>query len=202
MSPRRSKKSSQATKTTSSPKRKRSSTALASSKKKSTDELPRSRVYLGLGSNLGDRRAALERALHLLEGLEPLRVVRISSIYRTDPVGRTDQPDFENAVAEVSWRGTPRALLSALKRIEKRMGRVDRGVNGPREIDLDILDFGGMVRRGPDPILPHPRIAQRRFVLAPLAEIAPAWRHPVSKKTAEDLLAAVPVRPRARRMSR
>jgi 2-amino-4-hydroxy-6-hydroxymethyldihydropteridine diphosphokinase len=128
--------------------------------------------------------------------------VRISSFYRTDPVGRTDQPDFENAVAEVSWSGTPRALLSALKRIEKRLGRVDRGVNGPREIDLDILDFGGIVRAGPDPILPHPRIAERRFVLAPLAEIAPAWRHPVTGRSAEELLAAVPIRPGARRMSR
>jgi len=157
---------------------------------------------LGLGSNLGDRRAALERALHLLKGLAPLRVVRISSFYRTDPVGRADQPEFENAVAEVSWRGTPRALLSALKRIEKRLGRVDRGVNGPREIDLDILDFEGVVRAGPDPTLPHPRMAERRFVLAPLAEIAPAWRHPVTGQSAEELLAGVPARPRARRMSR
>ena len=128
-------------------------------------------------------------------------MLRISSFYRTDPVGRTDQPEFENAVAEVSWRGTPRALLSALKGIEKRMGRVDRGVNGPREIDLDILDFEGIVRGGADPILPHPRIAERRFVLAPLAEIAPAWRHPVTGKSAEELLAAVPIRPGARRMS-
>ena len=81
------------------------------------------------------------------------------------------------------------------------MGRVDRGVNGPREIDLDILDFEGVVRGGADPILPHPRIAERRFVLAPLAEIAPAWRHPVTGKSAEELLAAVPIRPGARRMS-
>jgi len=93
-------------------------------------------------------------------------------------------------------------LLSALKRIEKRLGRVDRGVNGPREIDLDILDFEGVVRAGPDPTLPHPRMAERRFVLAPLAEIAPAWRHPVTGQSAEELLAGVPARPRARRMSR
>ena len=126
--------------------------------------------------------------------------MRISSFYRTDPVGRTDQPDFENAVAEVSWRGTPRGLLSAVKRIEKRLGRRDRGVNGPREIDVDILDFGGMVRRGPDPILPHPRMSERRFVLAPLAEIAPAWRHPSTGESAEELLAALPAKPRARRM--
>src|SRR5437868_1860088 len=173
MSPPRSKKRSTTTKTTSSPKKKRSSTVRASSKRKSTDDPPR--VFLGLGSNLGDRRRFLKRALSLLRELKPLRVLRLSSFYRTEPVGRPDQPDFENAVVEVTWRGTPRALLTAVKKIEKDLGRVDRGRNGPREIDLDILDFAGMVRREPDPVLPHPRMEQRRFVLAPLAEIEPEW---------------------------
>ncbi|MDQ6894486.1 MAG: 2-amino-4-hydroxy-6-hydroxymethyldihydropteridine diphosphokinase [Acidobacteriota bacterium] len=199
MSLRPSKKWSTTTRTTSSPKRKRSSTARASSKRKSTDEPPR--VYLGLGSNLGDRRRFLQRALSRLQALQPLRLLGVSSFYRTDPVGRTDQPDFENAVAEISWRGTPRALLAALKRVERDLGRVDRGTNAPREIDLDILDFGGIVRAAPDPVLPHPRMNERRFVLAPLAEIAPAWRHPVTGRTAKELLAEMPARPRVRKMA-
>jgi 2-amino-4-hydroxy-6-hydroxymethyldihydropteridine diphosphokinase len=128
-------------------------------------------------------------------------LLRVSSFYGTDPVGRADQPDFENAVAEISWRGTPRALLAAVKRIERDLGRVDRGSDAPREIDLDILDFGGIVRAAPDPVLPHPRMAVRRFVLAPLAEIAPAWRHPVTGRTAKELLAELPARPRARRVT-
>ena len=125
----------------------------------------------------------------------------MSSFYRTDPVGRADQPEFENAVAEISWRGTPHALLAAVKRIERDLGRVDRGSDAPREIDLDILDFGGTVRAAPDPVLPHPRMAFRRFVLAPLAEIAPAWRHPVTGRTARELLAELPARPRAKRIA-
>jgi len=125
----------------------------------------------------------------------------VSSFYRTDPVGRADQPDFENAVAEISWRGTPRALLAAVKRIERDLGRVDRGSDASREIDVDILDFGGIVRAAPDPVLPHPRLAARRFVLAPLAEIAPAWRHPVRGRTAKELLAELPARPRAKRIA-
>jgi len=125
----------------------------------------------------------------------------VSSFYRTDPVGRADQPDFENAVAEISWRGTPLALLAAVKRIERDLGRVDRGSDAPREIDVDILDFGGIVRAAPDPVLPHPRLAARRFVLAPLAEIAPAWRHPVRGRTAKELLAELPARPRAKRIA-
>jgi len=128
-----------------------------------------------------------------------LRLIRLSSFYRTEPVGGPDQPDFENAVAEVTWRGAPRALLTAVKTIEKDLGRVDRGPNAPREIDVDILDFGGRVRRAPDPVLPHPRMDSRRFVLAPLAEIAPEWRHPVTGKTARDLLKDLPARPRVRK---
>jgi 2-amino-4-hydroxy-6-hydroxymethyldihydropteridine diphosphokinase len=116
-------------------------------------------------------------------------------------VGGPDQPDFENAVAEISWSGTPRALLAAVKRIERELGRVERGRDAPREIDLDILDFGGIVRNAPDPVLPHPRMEQRRFVLAPLAEIAPEWRHPISGERAKDLLAKLPARPRAKKVS-
>ncbi len=171
---------------------------MSSRARKSTDS-PR-RVYIGLGSNLGDRRSRLERALALLGCISAVR--RVSSYYRTEPVGHTDQRDFYNAVAEIRWRGSPRGLLDALKAIERRLGRVSRFVDGPREIDLDILDFAGLVRRGPDPVLPHPRMRSRRFALAPLAEIAPGWRHPVDGRTATELLAAIPDGPRIRRLRR
>jgi 2-amino-4-hydroxy-6-hydroxymethyldihydropteridine diphosphokinase len=98
------------------------------------------------------------------------------------------------------WTGTPRELLSAVKGIEKRLGRVPTFRNGPRVIDIDLLDVGGAVRRRPYPVLPHPRLEGRRFVLAPLAEIAPRWRHPVTGETARRLLAALPARPRARKL--
>ncbi|MCA1581571.1 MAG: 2-amino-4-hydroxy-6-hydroxymethyldihydropteridine diphosphokinase [Acidobacteria bacterium] len=150
-------------------------------------------MYLGLGSNLGDRRARLLDALERLSRYCP--VLRVSSFYRTDPVGFADQPDFYNAAAAIAWPGTPEDLLDALRSIEIDMGRVPRFQNGPREIDLDLLDFDGLVRSHPDPVLPHPRITTRRFVLTPLSEIAPAWRHPVWKKTAAELLWDLPEKP-------
>lgn len=125
----------------------------------------------------------------------------MSSFYRTDPVGYAAQPRFWNAVAAVAWEGSPGALLRELQRIEKTVGRTPSFRNGPREIDLDLLDLGGARRTRPDPILPHPRMETRRFVLAPLAEIAPLWRHPVSGRTARELLRALPERPRATRLS-
>jgi len=155
-------------------------------------------VYIGLGSNLGNRRARLERAVELIRRRAP--VLALSSFYRTDPVGHTDQPDFVNAVAKIAWRGSPEDLLACLQRIEARLGRIRRFQNGPREIDLDLLDFGGVVRPRPDPVLPHPRMSGRRFVLAPLSEIAPRWRHPVSWRTARQLLARLPARPSADRL--
>jgi 2-amino-4-hydroxy-6-hydroxymethyldihydropteridine diphosphokinase len=106
-------------------------------------------------------------------------VLAVSSFYRTDPVGFTAQRTFWNAVAAIRWTGSPAALLSALKEVERRVGRTRTFRNGPREIDVDILDLSGKRRARPDPILPHPRLAGRRFVLAPLAEIAPGWRHPI-----------------------
>jgi 2-amino-4-hydroxy-6-hydroxymethyldihydropteridine diphosphokinase len=127
-------------------------------------------------------------------------VHRVSSFYRAEPVGHADQPDFYNAVAEIAWDGAPEELLAALKEIEREMGRVPRFLNGPREIDLDILEFRGLVRSGPDPTLPHPRMAARRFVLTPLAEIAPEWTHPVTGKTAKEMLEELPERPGVRRM--
>lgn len=125
----------------------------------------------------------------------------MSSFYRTDPVGYAAQPPFWNAVAAVAWTRSPAALLRELQRIEKAVGRTPSFANGPREIDLDILDLGGARRARPDPVLPHPRMETRRFVLAPLAEIAPLWRHPISGRTVRELLRALPERPGATRLS-
>jgi len=125
----------------------------------------------------------------------------VSSLYRTEPVGGVPQPDFYNAVAAIEWSGSARELLRATQEIERRVGRTPSVRNGPREIDVDVLDLGGVRRIGPDPILPHPRMRGRRFVLAPLAEIAPEWRHPEGGESAEELLSALPRRPGVRKIS-
>jgi 7,8-dihydro-6-hydroxymethylpterin-pyrophosphokinase len=115
-------------------------------------------------------------------------------------VGGVPQPDFYNAVAALEWSGSARELLRATQEIELRVGRTPGVRNGPREIDVDILDLGG-ARRESDPILPHPRLRERRFALEPLAEIAPEWRHPVGGETAAELAGALPARPGVRRLS-
>lgn len=170
-------------------------------KRKSTESgRPGARIaYLALGSNRGDRRAHLERALREISGIAPL--MGVSSLYRTDPVGFEAQPAFWNAVVAIRWSRSSESLLRALQAIEAAVGRTPSFRNGPREIDIDILDLGGRRRRVRDPILPHPRMARRRFVLAPLAELAPEWRHPETGRTAAELLRALPPRPRASRLS-
>jgi 2-amino-4-hydroxy-6-hydroxymethyldihydropteridine diphosphokinase len=155
-------------------------------------------AYLGLGSNLGNRRTHLESALREIAALAPLR--KVSTFYRTEPVGFRDQPDFWNAVVEIEWSGTPGELLRAVHRIERRVGRTPTFRNGPREIDVDILDLGGRLQEGRDPLLPHPRVGERRFALAPLAEVSPGWRDPRSGRTVEELLEALPQTPRVRRL--
>jgi 2-amino-4-hydroxy-6-hydroxymethyldihydropteridine diphosphokinase len=156
-------------------------------------------AYLGLGSNLGDRRAYLEAALREIATFARLR--RISSFYRTEPVGFRDQPDFWNAVVEIAWSGTPRELLRRTREVERRVGRTSTFPNGPREIDVDILDFAGRLRDASDPVLPHPRLSRRRFALAPLAEINPSWNDPRSGRGVRDLLEALPKSPRVRRIA-
>ena len=120
-----------------------------------------------------------------------LRVLRESSIYETAPQGIEDQPWFLNQVLECETDLFPRQLLSRLKKIERAMGRKKRVVTGPREIDLDILFYGDMVVKAPELEIPHPRMAERRFVLEPLAELAPEKRHPGTRKTVKEMLAGV-----------
>ena len=150
-------------------------------------------AYLGLGSNLGDRREALARALHLLNDADDLRVIRCSTIYETEPWGYTDQPRFLNCVAEITAASSPVRLLETAKRIEQTLGRTGGIRYGPRTIDIDILLYGdAIIDMGePDLQIPHPRIMERAFVLVPLAEIAGNVRHPVCKDMISDLAEGV-----------
>jgi 2-amino-4-hydroxy-6-hydroxymethyldihydropteridine diphosphokinase len=146
-------------------------------------------VYLGLGSNLGNREDSLKKALELIS--HRLRLGKVSSIYDTEPLGETKQPRFLNMVCEVSTTLPPAALLVMLKGFELKLGRNPGRSGAPRPIDIDILFYGDQVVKSPDLIIPHPRLAERAFVLVPLAEIAPALAHPVLHKTVNELLDAI-----------
>jgi 2-amino-4-hydroxy-6-hydroxymethyldihydropteridine diphosphokinase len=147
-------------------------------------------AFLGLGSNVGDREANLRGAVSQLAGDE-IRVLRRSSLYETAPQELLDQPWFLNAVVGVETSLFPLQLLARLREIERKMGRRRLTPKGPRNIDIDILFYGRSVITTAELEVPHPRLAQRRFVLEPLAEIAPDFRHPVTGKTAMEMLAAV-----------
>ena len=145
-------------------------------------------IYLGLGSNLGDRATNLEQAIAALAAAG-VDVVRRSSLYSTEPVGAGPQHWFLNCVVEASTDLMPRQLLRATQQVERALGR-RRGLrNAPRTIDIDILFCGTNVVNMPGLEIPHPRIAERRFVLVPLREIAPGLRHPTLRRTITELLA-------------
>lgn len=147
-------------------------------------------AFLALGSNLGDRETNLREAVRHLETAE-IRVLRRSSIYETAPQELLDQPAFLNAVIEVETGLFPMQLLARVREVERKMGRRRITLKGPRNIDVDILFYGRAVIATNDLEVPHPRIAQRRFVLEPLAEIAPDFRHPLTGKTAPEMLATL-----------
>ncbi len=148
-------------------------------------------AYLGLGSNLGDRKANINTALAELVRSGRVRLRRVSSIYETKPVGIEDQPDFLNAAAEIETELAPKDLLATIREVERRVGRKKTLKWGPRVIDIDILLYGDERRVEENLEIPHPEMHKRAFVLTPLAEIAPSVKHPILCLTAVQMSAKV-----------
>jgi len=147
-------------------------------------------VALGLGSNIGNREAALRAAL---SGLAPfIDIKAVSNLYETAPAYVTDQPAFLNAAAVGEAKLEPLILLRAMKQLESDLGREPTFRYGPRLLDIDIIFYGDRELKTPELTLPHPRLAEREFVLRPLADIAPDWLHPVTGLTIAEMLALVP----------
>jgi 2-amino-4-hydroxy-6-hydroxymethyldihydropteridine diphosphokinase len=148
-------------------------------------------VYLALGSNIGDRESNLRAAI-LSFSTAGITVLRESPVYETEPVGFADQRWFLNMVVEAETALFPMQLLTRTRKIERALGRVRTVPNGPRTIDIDILLYANAVVRTPRLEIPHPRMHERRFVLAPLADLSPTLRHPVLRQTVRQLLEAAP----------
>lgn len=151
----------------------------------------RETVFIGFGSNVGDRLDYCDRAVTLLSLLPHTQVVGVSSLYETEPVNDGAAPGegwFLNGVLQLETDVTPRSLLAVCREIEQALGRDQDDRKGPRTLDLDILLYGGHVIDEPGLLVPHPRLHQRRFVLVPMVELAPDWQHPVSRRTMQALL--------------
>jgi 2-amino-4-hydroxy-6-hydroxymethyldihydropteridine diphosphokinase len=157
-------------------------------------------VYLSLGSNLGERAANIKTAIDCLGGLG--EVAAVSSFYETEPVEFTAQPWFLNCAVKLYTHKMPRQLLNGVLNIERRMGRRKVRDKGPRIIDIDILLFGNSVVTAQGLTIPHAAMHTRRFVLEPLAEIAPEVRHPVLKRTVRELLDGLPPGQEVRRLKK
>jgi len=159
----------------------------------------RKRVYLSLGSNIGDRAANLQTAIEELSRFG--KVAAVSSFYETEPVEVTKQPWFLNCAVSLDTEKTPDKLLRALLEIERTMGRLRTQQKGPRKIDIDILLFGDSSLNTATLTIPHPAMHERRFVLEPLAEIVPDARHPLLNKTVRELRDSLPPGQAVRRVS-
>jgi 2-amino-4-hydroxy-6-hydroxymethyldihydropteridine diphosphokinase len=146
-------------------------------------------IYLGLGSNLGSREDNLKKAIDEIS--HRLKMIKVSSIYDTAPIGDENQPRYLNMVCEVFTTLPPPSLMALLQGFELKLGRLPAKKNAPRPIDIDILIFGTTVLNTPELTIPHPRMAEREFVLAPFAEIAPDIEHPVLHKTIKQLYITV-----------
>jgi 2-amino-4-hydroxy-6-hydroxymethyldihydropteridine diphosphokinase len=145
-------------------------------------------AFISVGSNLGDRVQNCRQAIEKLGSSPQISKIEVSSLYETEPMEVTDQPDFINMAAKLKTNLSARQLLDRCLEIEKEFGRVRDKRYGPRIIDLDLLLYDQAILNDNDLIIPHPRMHQRRFVLAPLAEIAPDVLHPVLKKSNQELL--------------
>ncbi len=145
-------------------------------------------AYIGFGSNIGDRLSYIQNAINSLSEVEEIALKQISSLYKTAPVGYETQADFLNGIVAINTCLAPHNLLYTLKDIETTVGRQHCTRWGPREIDMDVLIYGDLILRTPDLVIPHPEMHLRRFVLAPLAEIAPDLVHPVFKESIQTLL--------------
>ena len=153
------------------------------------------RALIGIGSNIGLAAENCEKAIALINKSESVNVTAQSSLYESEPVGKVDQAWFVNAAIEVHTTLAPEELLQLLLTIEQQLGRTRKEKWGPRIIDLDILDYEGIIMDSKILTLPHPEMAQRRFVLEPLSEIAGETVHPLEKKTILDLLKKLPKTP-------
>lgn len=145
-------------------------------------------VFVGFGSNVGGPVARVREAVGRLAHLPRIKVIRVSSLYRTEPVGLEEQDWFVNGVARLESGLSPRELMRGLLSVERAMGRTRMIPGGPRVIDLDLLLFGDLVMGEADLWIPHPRLHERRFVLVPMCEVAPHVLHPVLKKEMADIL--------------
>ncbi len=154
-------------------------------------------LYIGLGANLphpqfGPPRATLEHVLSLLPGLG-LKILRRSGWFQSAPVPVSDQPWYVNGAARIATDLSPQETLARLHRVEADLGRSRGALNAARSVDLDILSFGSIILNGPEPpVIPHPRMTDRAFVLLPLAEIAPDWRHPLTDVPISELIRRLP----------
>ena len=162
-------------------------------------------ILIGIGGNLGSARFGAPRytlsaALAALKE-KRVRILTRSGWYRTEPVPRSDQPWFVNAVVSVATELGAKDLLMTLQATERQFGRVRGEINAPRTLDLDILDYQGQVVNAASLVLPHPRLHERRFVVTPIAEIAPDWRHPILGLTATQLLARLSSEQQIERLS-
>jgi len=161
-----------------------------------------SKVFVGVGSNLGDREFLIRKAVEGMRDLPHTTVIRVSSLYDTEPVGEVEQPAFLNAAVWLETDLGPRELLWHLLLVEKRMGRVRAQKWGPRPIDLDLLFYGDETRDEPDLKIPHPEAHRRAFVLLPLLELDPEFIHPVSGESIRKLMKKLDPNPPVRKGGR